>query len=201
MSETVNSHPVSTFTTPAASAALASAPVRNNFNTMRDGYTGHDSDPGIHLQYCLLADLPVAGTAGRKYITRDGATSRLQLWRDNGSAWQEVTGTTFGVTNGQPGVYDAGNSGTSIALDWNNGPIQKITLTGNATVTFSNAVSGSSYTLILTQDGTGGRTVSLTGWDFGDNAPSYNTSASKKNVVSALYDGTEYLAAFAVKGA
>jgi hypothetical protein len=99
------------------------------------------------------------------------------------------------------GLYDAGNSGTAITINWNNGPAQKLTLTGNCTVSFSNPVAGMAYTLMLVQDGAGGRTVTLTGWDFGDNAPTYNTGISKKNLVSALYDGAEYLGAHAVKGA
>lgn len=97
--------------------------------------------------------------------------------------------------------FDAGNSGTSLQIDWTNGPVQKVTLTGNATLTFVNPTAGRPYVLVLVQDGVGGKTVSLTGWDFGDNAFTPNTGASKKNVVTGLYDGTEYLAgAFLVGG-
>lgn len=97
--------------------------------------------------------------------------------------------------------YDAGNSGTSIAIDWENGPVQKVTLTGNCTFTFTNPVAGRPYVLVLVQDGVGGRTVTLTGWDFGDNPFAPNTGAAKKNVITGLYDGTEYLAgAFLIGG-
>lgn len=111
------------------------------------------------------------------------------------------TATALAYDDGQPALFDAGNSGTSKAIDWANGSVQKLTLTGNATITFSNATAGGSYALVLVQDATGGRTVSLTGWGFGDNPPTYNTTANKKNLVVGLYDGSGYLAVHSVKGA
>ena len=199
MAETTGNHGVSAFATPVNGGALSADVVRANLNTLQAAYDAHDDDPGIHVQYSLIAARPAAGTEGRKWLTLD-TDGRLQFWRDNGAAWVEVTGLPFATTDGQPALYDAGNSGTSLAIDWENGPVQKVTLTGNATLTFTNGVSGGTYTLLLVQDGTGGRTVTMTGFDFGDNAPSYNTAASKKNVVSALYDGTDYLASLAVVG-
>lgn len=201
MAQTVGSHNVGSFTTPQNGDPLSADVVRGHLNTTGTAYNAHDDDPGIHLQSSDLASRPAAGVAGRKWLSTStvaGATVATLAY-DTGSAW--VTETTFAVSNGQPGVYDAGNSGTSKALDWANGPIQKVTMTGNCTFTFSNAVAGGSYTLILVQNATGGYSTTLTGWDFGDNTPTFNTSANKKNVVSGLYDGTEYLAAFAVKGA
>jgi hypothetical protein len=88
MATTVGQHAVSTFTTPAASAALASSVVRGNFNTQRDAYVDHDADTGIHLQSSLLADRPAYGTAGRKWLTTDAGSCKL--WHDTGSAWDEV---------------------------------------------------------------------------------------------------------------
>jgi hypothetical protein len=200
MATEVGNHSISAFVTPATGAALESSVVRNNLNAIQAAYVAHDADPGIHLQ---SGTLPAAGTNGRKWITATTVGDRVQykLQFDNGTAWQEVTGVTFPVTNGQPGIYDAGNIGAGLTINWNNGPIQKVTLNGNATLSFSNPVAGSTYTLILVQDSVGGKSITLTGWDFGDNAPNYNTGANKKNVVSGLYDGSEYLAAFAVKGA
>ena len=54
-------------------------------------------------------------------------------------------------------IYDAGNSGTSKTIDWNNGDQQKVTLTGNVTFTFTNVVAGRNYVLYLVQDATGSR--------------------------------------------
>lgn len=202
MAETVSNHQIAVpYSTPANGDALNASVVVGHFNSTRSDYNAHDADTGIHVQSSAIGSRPSAGTAGRKWMstaTVAGATVATLAY-DTGSAW--VTDTTFAVSNGQPGIYDALNSGTSKTIDWASGPIQKVTLTGNCTFSFSNAITGGTYTLILVQDGTGGRTVTLTGWDFGDNPPSYNTGIGKKNVVSGLYDGAEYLAAFAVKGA
>lgn len=207
MSDTVSNHQISSaYTTPTLGQPLDPSVLVSHLNGTRSSYNSHDSDPGIHLQ--SATSLPSAGTTGQKYLLVDTATvsgkTLVTTHYDTGSVW--ATDTTFDSTakvkNGQPGIYDAGNSGTSKAIDWANSPIQKVTMTGNATFTFSNAIAGGTYTLILVENGTGGYAPSLlTDWDFGDNPPSYNTGANKKNVISGLYDGTEYLAAFAVKGA
>ncbi|MFM2123685.1 MAG: hypothetical protein RL328_136 [Acidobacteriota bacterium] len=205
MAETITQHQYANVATPANGDPLDATVVRNNINNVGATYNTHDSDPGIHVQSSAAGSRPAAGTAGRKWISTAtvAGASVATLAYDNGSAW--LTDTTFhstaAVQNGQPGIYDAGNSGTSLAINWANSPIQKVTMTGNCTFTFSNAIAGGTYTLILVQNGTGGYSPTLTGFDFGDNAPVYNTGANKKNVVSALYDGTEYLAAFSVKGA
>ena len=184
MPTTVSQHQLSTVATPVPGGPLSADVVRTNDNTTIGKYNSHDADSGIHLQSAVA--LPGSVTNGAKYIV-DGL-----LYIGESGIWKLV---------GQPKLYDAGNSGASLAINWNNGPVQKVTLTDNATLTFSNPTSGGTYTLILVQDGTGGRAVTLTGWDFGDNTPTFNTTLNKKNVVSALYDGSEYLAAFAVKGA
>lgn len=192
------------YTTPANGAPLDADVVKNNFNNTRTIYNAHDSSQPLHVQSGDLVDRPAPSADGRFWVSKStvGSVSPANVAIfafDNGSAW--LRDTTFSTTNGQPGIYSAGSSGASLTIDWNNGPIQQVTLTDNCTFSFNNAIAGSTYTLILTQDGTGGRSVTLTGWDFGDNAPSYNTGIGKKNVVSGLYDGTEYLGAFAVKGA
>ncbi len=201
MPTTVAQHQLTAVATPVAGGPLSADVVRGNDNAAVAEHNAHDADTGVHVQSSTLAARPAPSIAGRKWITTEtiGAASVARLWLDTGSAWLDET--TYLRANGQPVVYDAGNSGTSLAINWTNGPVQKVTLTGNATLTFTNPVSGGTYTLILVQDGVGGRTVTLTGWDFGENTPVFSTTAAKKNVVSGLYDGAEYLSAFAVKGA
>lgn len=96
--------------------------------------------------------------------------------------------------------YDAGNSGVAIQIDWENGPVQKITMTGNCTITFVNPTAGRPYVLVMEQT-TGGHTASLTGWNFGDGSFAPNTAAGLKNTVTGLYDGTEYIAGMFNTGA
>lgn len=65
-------------------------------------------------------------------------------------------------------VVALGNTGTAINLDVVSGGVFTATLTGNATITLRYPVSSgaSSFTLILTNDGTAGRTVAWAGGAF-----------------------------------
>ena len=85
--------------------------------------------------------------------------------------------------------YDAGNSGTALTLNWNNGVQQIVTLTGNVTFTFSNPVAGRGYRLILYQDATGGRVITWPAsvrWE-GGTAPILTTTAENVTFVSLVY--------------
>jgi hypothetical protein len=89
-------------------------------------------------------------------------------------------------------IFDAGNSGTTKAINFNDGDQQKVTLTGNVTFSFSNVVAGRTYLLYLVQDGVGGRTCtfptsapavrSSNNTNFG--TPSLTTTASRLSIVS-----------------
>lgn len=97
------------------------------------------------------------------------------------------------------GIYDNGNSGTSKEINWANGDMQKLTLTGNCTLTYANAVAGQRLTLLLFQDATGGRTLTLPTSKYPQGvAPVYITTASAKNAIVVIYDGAAYLTQGAV---
>jgi hypothetical protein len=95
-------------------------------------------------------------------------------------------------------IYDAGNKTGASTLDLNNGAQQKMTLTGNvSSLTISNPVAGGQYVFYIKQDGTGGRTVSWPAtfkWGFGGSAPTLTTTASRTDIIGAIYDGTNYAA-------
>lgn len=84
--------------------------------------------------------------------------------------------------------------GATIALDWDNGNVQSVTLGGNRTFTFANPKDGGRYVIVLTQDGTGSRTVTwpTIKWQ-GGSAPTLTTTAAKKDIITIFYDGTDYL--------
>jgi hypothetical protein len=67
-------------------------------------------------------------------------------------------------------VVALGNSGTATSIDLRQGNVFTATLTGNCTFTLTNSNAnsnrGSSFTLILTNDGTAGRTVAWAGGTF-----------------------------------
>jgi len=79
-------------------------------------------------------------------------------------------------------VHAGGNTSTSVTLDETNGNVQTFTMTGNCTFTMpsgSGLQSGTSITLILTQDGTGSRTGAFTSVKWaGGTAPTLTTTAT-----------------------
>jgi hypothetical protein len=91
-------------------------------------------------------------------------------------------------------VLASANTSTSITPDLSTGSIFRYT--ANASFTFNsmaNAVAGSSATVIVTQDGTGGRTLTST-MKFAGGAKTLSTAASAIDIISVFYDGTTYYA-------
>jgi hypothetical protein len=79
-------------------------------------------------------------------------------------------------------VHTGGNTSTAQTLALTNGNVQTWTMTGNCTFTMpsgSTLQAGSSFTAILTQDGTGSRTGTFTGVKWaGGTAPTLTTTAT-----------------------
>jgi len=95
------------------------------------------------------------------------------------------------------GIYDAGNSGATKTIDWANGNVQKVVMTGNCTFSFSNPVAGATSKLYLIQDATGGRTHTWTGGGLnidwhGNSEPAWSTTANEVNIGLFDYDGTTW---------
>lgn len=75
------------------------------------------------------------------------------------------------------------DDGTTITLDLSLTNNHQVTLGGNRTIVFSNAVRGQHFKVKLIQDGTGGRTViwpSGISW-VGSAAPTLTTTGNKKD--------------------
>lgn len=70
----------------------------------------------------------------------------------------------------------------------------KITLTGNTTLDITNPQAGQYYTIIVRQDGTGSRTLTLPAGSWYENGIDIvlTTTASAYDVLIAKYDGTNY---------
>jgi len=96
------------------------------------------------------------------------------------------------VTNYVETLYTA-NTSTAITVDLANGTVQNLTLTGNATITMPTAVAGKSFIIILSQDATGGRTVtwSTVSWPSAT-APTITSTASKRDIYSFFSNGTSW---------
>jgi hypothetical protein len=89
----------------------------------------------------------------------------------------------------------------TLAVDWSKGDIQTVTLHGNRALTFSNGWKGGRYTLIITQDATGSRTVtwpSSVRWSGGPPqtkglpANILTTTADKTDYITFFYNGVTY---------
>jgi len=62
-------------------------------------------------------------------------------------------GSLLGVTGqGVSRIYDIGLTSGAVSINWNNGNTQKLTLTGGggSTFSYSNAVAGGVYSLVVT---------------------------------------------------
>lgn len=89
-------------------------------------------------------------------------------------------------------VYSLGTTGGTITPNFINGAIQKITLNANLTFSaFTSPVAGQSITLIIDTNGTG-RTLTSTMKFAGGNKTMSTTDTI--DVMTVLYDGTNYLA-------
>lgn len=95
--------------------------------------------------------------------------------------------------------YNNGNSGTSKAINWRNGNKQKITMTGNCTLTFAAPTIGvGHFQLKVIQDGTGSRTITwpTIKWAYGV-APTLSTAASSIDIITLYYDGSAWYGSYA----
>lgn len=97
-----------------------------------------------------------------------------------------VTFNGTGKQANQP-VGALGNITGATTIDFDvRGNYITATLIGNVTFTFSNLRAGTTYVLVLTQDGVGGRTV---GWPAtlrwpGGTTPTLNTTASRASLIT-----------------
>lgn len=95
-------------------------------------------------------------------------------------------------------LYANGNSGTSLAVNLDNGNLQSVTITGAVAITQTTPTHPGKYTLIVTQDGIG-HVYSLSGVKTANGAGlTYSTAASKIDIISIIYDGTNFYAQSAV---
>ena len=82
----------------------------------------------------------------------------------------------------------------SSALNATNGSIYTLTATGDITInTIANAVAGTSMTIIITQDGTGGHALTSS-MKFSEGFKVLSTGANAIDIISVFFDGTTYYA-------
>jgi hypothetical protein len=131
----------------------------------------------------------LTGTASININGTVGATTRAA------GSFTTLTADTTTLDDIRETVYAIGNSSTStLTPDAANGSVQTITATGNFTLSaFSNPVSGQTITFIITQDGTGSRTLTST-MKFAGGSKTLSTAASSIDIMTVSYIGTTYYA-------
>lgn len=134
-----------------------------------------------------MADTVRTSSGNLTQFTLTGAAKRLvpQFVRDlivSAHAWVAPSFAT--LTDGATVTWDTGGYATSHA---------KLAIGGNRTLAISNAVAGCSGILIVTQDGTGSRTLTLPAGSKKEGGTlALSTAASAVDVLSFVYDGTSY---------
>lgn len=139
--------------------------LNDNFDSVYNEFNGNVDNTN------LKADAGIVGTK----IATNLSSKHMQ-----GSRWS--------------GLYDNGSSGSTKAIDWSQGDRQKLTLSANCTISFSNPTAGQALTLIVAQDGTGGKSLSFpvaVKWVNAE-VPTFSSAANAVDILIFIYDGTNY---------
>jgi hypothetical protein len=135
----------------------------------------------------LGGDLDVAGNAivsidnGNIEITPNG-TGQINLGLTNLTAYKET-------------IHNGGSASSEYTPNYSNGSVHTVTLTGNVTFAApTNMPVGASLTLILTQDGTGGKTGTWNAsYKWMGGTPILSLANGAIDVINIFYDGTNYI--------
>ena len=178
--DTVYAHPTFTAFTPTLSGANVLATFTTNTN-------GHVT--AVTTRTLTAADIGAAATShthAASAITAGTFGSGNYIFPGN----IEVAGQVFSPVF----AHGTSGSGSTITFNWNESNIQTVTLTGNCSFFFINPQSGGTYQIIITQDGTGNRTITwitTIKWKGGA-APALTGTANSIDIVTFTYDGTSY---------
>lgn len=127
-------------------------------------------------------------TAARTTLALGNVNNTSDANKPVSTAQQTALDGKVNVINGGGETYfDAGSSGTAKTLDLANGNVQKLTLTGNCTITLTGPATGAyrSMLLYVFQDGTGSRTITWPGsvaWGTAG-APTLSTAINKMDKI------------------
>ncbi len=139
---------------------------------------------------------PNIGAASGTSLTLSGLTASLPVFSDASKKLETKTVlAAVQALYAQPGKTYSLTDGATIAINWNNGATQYVTLgsTGR-TVTFANPVDGQVYRFIIIQGSGGSKTI--TTWPTikwaGGAAPTLSTTAAYIDIVTLLYCNSVY---------
>jgi hypothetical protein len=102
----------------------------------------------------------------------------------------------FTQTGGRSVTQRATQSGGAVTVDAATGNWFRVLKTSGGAITLSNLTDGQAIIVEVLQDGTGGHSVSFTGvtsWDANNTAPTFTTTANRKDVFAFLRGGADTL--------
>lgn len=200
-----------TFTTLSATTTGTSGAINVTYNpTTSSGsaiqVTGKDSQGGTGYLDFLKTTNTTSGVTNASKTFRTNSTGALEII-NSGYTGTILSLTDLGVLTVQSlsiskdireAVYSIGNSGTStLTPNAANGTVQTITATGNFTLSaFTSPITGQTVTFIITQDGTGSRTLTST-MKFAGGSKTLSTAAGSIDILTVSYIGTTYYASLA----
>jgi hypothetical protein len=124
------------------------------------------------------------------YYTTDRANTAIGAYTGAMSPGN-VTLTKFSET-----VVGSASVSGAVTIDVSTGTIHPITVTGDITsLALTNAVAGTSATIIVTQDGTGSHTLTAgAAWKWAGGTNTLSTGPADVDIISVIWDGTTYWA-------
>lgn len=156
------------------------------------------STSGLLIAANNLSDLSAPATARTNLGLGSAATSASTAFEAaDADIMKSDTTKRITANMGFTPVTDTSSSG-SVTFDFSTGNISKITLSEDITsVTLSGATAGDILHIQITQDSTA-RTISgwpaAVKWSGGGTAPTISTTSGAVDIVSILYDGSNYWA-------
>lgn len=147
-------------------------------------------DPNAFTNLLVSGTLTYGGVTLTNAVT---GTGKMVLDTTPTIATPVLTNPT--VTNYVETLQAVGTVGASSTLALTNGTVLTATLTASTPCTFTmpTATAGKSFILILTQAATGMTTATFTGVKYpGGTAPTITATASAKDIISFVSDGTNW---------
>jgi hypothetical protein len=144
-----------------------------------------------------LATLAGTETLSNKTLTSPilttpniGAATATSITSGTITSTSDITAKRFVLTN------NSISSNTTTAMDLSAGNVITINMTGNITTLNINNPSIGTYLIKFVQDATGSRTITFpSAWKWaGGITPLLTTTAYKLDIVTLIYDGTNYYA-------
>jgi hypothetical protein len=178
-----------------------------DWNDLIDGLLVEHNQTGVHK--AITTSQITASYVVASQVTASNMTTRLTHTACTVNASQvttvaeTVTNLTASAMTGTSkfpkvyGLYDAGSSGSAIAINWLNGDRQKVTVDASTTVSFTNAADGQILTLLLKNAASGVFSVTLPTMKWtASTATTLGTTSGCINTITCMYDatGSQYLA-------